>query len=197
MLKRLLIVAFASVLLAVNQAEGAVIQFETILAPEVAGSSGTGDALVTLDTVAHTLVVNTTFDNLTGTVTVAHIHCCVDPPGTVGVATFPGTFPDFPAGVTSGSYVSPTPIDLTDIASYTGGFLTNFGGGTAAGAEAALLAGLLDGRAYLNIHTTFSPGGEIRGFLQQVQQVPEPMVLTMLGVGFAAAMARRNRRRRV
>lgn len=194
MFKRLLIVAFASVLLAVNHAEGAVILFETILAPEIPGSSGTGDALVTFDTVAHTLVVDATFDNLTGPTTVAHIHCCVDPPGTVGVATFPGTFPGFPAGVTSGSYVSPTPIDLTDTASYTGGFLTNFGGGTVAGAEAALLAGLLDGRAYLNIHTMFSPAGEIRGFLQQV---PEPTLLTMLGVGFAAAMARRYKRRRV
>lgn len=193
MLKRLLIVAFATVLLAVNQAEGAVILFETILAPEVAGSSGTGEALVTFDTVAHTLVVSATFDNLTGTTTVAHIHCCVDPPGTVGVATYPGTFPGFPVGVTSGSYVSPNPIDLMDVTSYTGGFLTNFGGGTVAGAEAALLAGLLGGQAYFNIHTSFAGGGEIRGFLQQV---PEPALLTMLGVGFAAAMARLKKRQR-
>jgi hypothetical protein len=38
-------------------------------------------------------------------------------------------------------------------------------GGTTAGAEAALLAGLEAGQAYLNIHTTMFPGGEIRGFL--------------------------------
>jgi hypothetical protein len=105
------------------------------------------------------------------------------------VATFPGTFPGFPAGVTSGTYVGSW--SLTDTASYTAGFLTNFGGGTASGAEAALLTGLLDGRAYVNIHTSFAPGGEIRGFLQRV---PEPGTLGLLLFGMMGAVARRRRR---
>ena len=54
------------------------------------------------------------------------------------------------------------------------------GGGWVAGAEAALAAALMDGKAYLNIHTAFAPGGEIRGFL--VPSVPEP------GMGWAGAL---------
>lgn len=197
MLTRLLIVLFATVVLAAGQAQAAVILFETSLAPEVAGSSGEGFVSAVFDTTAHTLVVEATFSDLTGLTTVAHIHCCVDPPGTVGVATYPSTFPGFPAGVTSGSYSSPTPIDLTLTSSYTAGFLTNFGGGTVAGAEAALLAGLLDGSAYFNVHTSFSQGGEIRGFLHEVLPVPEPATLILFGIAGVAGAARRLRQRRI
>jgi hypothetical protein len=196
MLTRSLIVLFVTLLLGIGQAQAAVILFETTLAPEIAGSIGEGEAFAVFDTTAHTLVVSTTFSDLTGPTTVAHIHCCVDPPGFVGVATYPSTFPGFPSGVTSGSYTSPSPIDLTLVSSYTGGFLTTFGGGTAAGAEAALLAGLLDGRAYFNVHTMFSPAGEIRGFLR-VASVPEPGTLIFFGIAASAAIARRRQQRRI
>jgi hypothetical protein len=174
-------------------AEGAVILFKATMDgpsenPPIP-SPGTGEAVVAYDSVAHTLGVSMQFADLVGTTTVAHIHCCVDPPGTVGVATFPGTFPGFPAGVTSGSYANSW--DLTLDASYTAAFLTNFGGGTAAGAEAALLAGMLAGRAYVNIHTSFAGGGEIRGFLREA---PEPGALLLFGLGAAVVGARRRRR---
>ncbi len=43
-------------------------------------------------------------------------------------------------------------------------FITS-NGGTPAGAEAALANGLAAGQAYLNVHTSAFPAGEIRGFL--------------------------------
>jgi hypothetical protein len=78
------------------------------------------------------------------------------------VATTLPTFTDFPSGTTSGTY-SHT-FDMLDVSSYNPAFVTAHGG-TAAGAAAAILAGLEAGQAYLNIHTTTFPAGELRGFL--------------------------------
>lgn len=143
-------------------------------------SPGTGTALVTYDPVAQTLAYDVIFDDLTGTTTMAHIHCCVDAPGNVGVATTTPSFPGFPLGVTSGSFMAL--FDLTLSSSFNPAFITA-NGGTVAGAEAALAAGLADGRAYFNIHTSTFGGGEIRGFLTSV---PEPATLLLLGLGLVA-----------
>jgi hypothetical protein len=70
-------------------------------------------------------------------------------------------------------------FDMTLASSYNPAFVTANGG--VAGAEAALTTALAEGRAYFNIHTTFRPGGEIRGFLQT--PVPEPSTMLLLGSG--------------
>jgi hypothetical protein len=122
--------------------------------------------------------------------TAAHIHCCV-PPDNVGVATQVPTFIGFPLGVMSGSYSHV--FDMTLLSSYNPAFVTAHGG-TASGAFDFLLAGMLAGQSYLNIHTTMFPAGEIRGTLIQV---PEPGSLALLGlafVGLAATLRRRTAR---
>lgn len=150
-------------------------------------SPGIGVATLFYDDAANTLRVQATFADLLAPTTVAHIHCCVAPPGNIGVATPLPTFPGFPAGVTAGAYDQT--FDLTLASSWNAAFITA-NGGTPAGAEAALAAGLLAGQAYFNIHTSLFPAGEIRGFFA----VPEPGTLGLLGLALfgAAAFGRRR-----
>jgi len=162
----------AGLVFAVSQASAAIFTFTTTLngANEFPpnGSPGTGTATVLWDDAAHTMTVSVTFSGLTGTTTASHIHCCVSPMAvtpTAGVATQLPTFSGFPLGVTSGSFTQT--FDMTNASSYNPAFVTA-NGGTVAGAEAALLAGLHAGTAYLNIHTLLFPAGEIRGFLGEV-----------------------------
>lgn len=153
-----LLLAAAVSMFSVSPVRADIITYSASLSPEVPGATGTGFVQVAIDTTAHSLSLNTTWSGLSAGTTVAHIHCCVAPPGTVGVAVTPNTLPGFPTGLTSGQYSTIPPINLTLASSYTGGatgFLTIFGGGTVAGAEAALLAGLDGGTAYFNIHSTF------------------------------------------
>lgn len=181
-------IAFVAAALAAP-VSAAVLVFESPLGPEVTGATGSGFVRVSFDTDLHRLSIDANWSGLTGVTTVSHIHCCVAPPGTVGVAVTPGTLPGFPVGVSAGSYFAV--LDLTQSATYTASFRNNFGGGTTAGAEAALLAGLLRERAYLNIHTDRFPGGEIRGFLSLV---PEPQSWALLVLGFGALGAAMRRR---
>lgn len=175
----------ATLLLLTPAAQGANLVFTAHLSggaesPPVE-SPGTGFTTVTYDPLGHTLRVEATFSDLVEPTTVAHIHAptAFAGIGTVGVATQLPTFPGFPAGVTAGTYDAT--FDLRETSSFSPSFLTIHGGGDPAEAEAALIAALLDGKAYLNIHTTFAPGGEIRGFL--APSVPEP------GMGLAGVVA--------
>src|SRR5437763_639347 len=115
--------------------------------PTVA-SPGTGFATVTLDDVANTLGLSITFSSLLGTTTASHIHCCAPVGTNAGVATTTPTFAGFPLGVTSGTYSNV--LDLTQSSSYNPSFVTAQGG--VAQAEAALIAGIAAGQAYLNVH---------------------------------------------
>jgi hypothetical protein len=130
--------------------------------------------------------VDVTWSGLTGgNPAAAHIHCCTPRGANIGVAV---GFPSFPATL-SGTYQHD--FDLLDTAIYTASFLSNFGGGSASGARDALITGLENQQAYVNIHNAIFPGGEIRGNV-----VPEPSTLTLLGVAFAATAAARRRRAR-
>jgi hypothetical protein len=184
MARKLALVVFASALLGVvHTSSAALLLFGAHLSgpaedPPVP-SPGTGTTRVEIDTLAHTMRVVVQFQDLLFPTTVSHIHAPTALPfeGNAGVATQVPTFEGFPAGVTSGSYDNT--FDLLSDATYNPAFLTA-NGGTAAGAEAALIAAIMEGRAYLNIHSEGFPAGEIRGFLQAI---PEPSSLTLLALG--------------
>lgn len=175
-------------LLASTPAQAASFTIHTVMLganevpPNASPAFGTADITVNGDT----LTVDMTWAGLIGgNPSAAHIHCCIAPGNNVGVAV---GFPSFPA-TTSGSYFHV--FNMLDPSIYTAAFLNNFGGGTAAGAEAALVNGMIAGLAYTNIHNAVFGGGEIRGNLGPV---PEPATLTLLGLGLAGAAIRRRRK---
>jgi hypothetical protein len=190
------ILAFVLILTTAVSAQAAPISYFATLSGGAENppnaSPAIGSALVIIDAQAHTMFIDVTFSGLLGTTTVAHIHCCIAPPGNAGVATTTPTFPGFPVGVTSGTYTNS--FNMTLLSSFNPPFVTA-DGGTAASAEAALFAGIANGMAYFNIHTSMFPGGEIRGFLQPVA-VPEPATGGLLLLGLSSLVARARRRRR-
>jgi hypothetical protein len=179
---------------ALTTSEAATLTFDALLSganenPATA-SPGTGFAIVTIDTVLLTMEVNVTFSGLLAGDTASHIHCCVAPGGNAGVATTTPTFTGFPSGVTAGSYDHV--FDMTLASSYNPAFVTLEG--SVANAEAALFAGILAGDAYLNIHTTLNPGGEIRGFLAATP-LPAALPLFATGLGALGLLARRRKQK--
>lgn len=156
-------------------------------------SPATGYAQLKYDGVARTLEVAVSFSGLTAGNTAAHIHGPTTLPGTgtAGVMTPTPTFPSFPTGATFGDYWYE--LDLSLASSYRAGFLSGFGGNTLL-AEAAMIGAIEEGKAYLNIHTSTFPGGEIRGFFQPIPESGTWMATISLGGLVGTVVLRRSRR---
>lgn len=152
-----------------------------------------GNSLVTIDLKfdpgTSSVMVDMPFSDLVGNSTEAHIHCCTTDAftGTSGVAI---PFDDFATGVRSGMYSNS--FALYDEATYAPDFLKAHGG--VKGAASAFVEGLNANEAYVNIHTSAYPEGEIRGFLVAAP-VPEPSEWALLagGLGTLLWMGRRRR----
>lgn len=103
------------------------------------------------------------------------------------VTTTP-SFVGFPLGVRNGTFSAT--YDTTSASSCRSAFLSSAAiGGSTAVAEQALIDGLTNGTAYVNIHSTTFPGGEIRSF----PQVPEPGTMALMGTALADLLRRRRR----
>jgi hypothetical protein len=153
-------------------------------------NSSPGMSMVTVDLSGTNLMIDAPFRDLVAPTTVAHIHCCT-------TAAFVGAAPpaigldDFPTGVQAGTYSHS--FSLNDEASYEPAFLAAHGG-TASGAASALLDAMNAHEAYVNIHSTTYPNGELRGFLVAAP-IPEPSEWALLAGGLASLLWMGLRRR--
>ncbi len=128
-------------------------------------STGTANAIVEIDPVAHTMYVYIDFA-LMGITLQAHLHAPTGVPltGVAASATTTPTLPDFPFALSFDKYEKT--LDMTQESNYSPEFLAANGGNVAA-AEATLFAAIAEGKAYLDIHTDVYADGEVRGFLTQ------------------------------
>lgn len=155
----------AALLVAPLQAHATLFSLDAVLdglqeTPPVA-TPASGTASLTYDDASNLLNWTISFQSLIGTTTDAHFH------GPAPVGTPAGVQVPIPHtnGLTADTLIGSATLTATQ--------------------ETQLLAGLW----YINIHSTFRPGGEIRG---QVNVVPEPGTLLLVAGGVAWLAARRR-----
>ena len=127
------------------------------------------------------------FRDTTGTVTQAHIHLGRTAVNGGIIAFLCSNLPDPPAGTPA----CPAEGEVTGTIT-PAGIIGPSGEGIAAGEFDELVTAIRAGAAYVNVHTTTFPGGEIRGQIV----VPEPSTLAGIALGLAALSARGWRRAR-
>jgi hypothetical protein len=146
-------------------------------------TTGLGNGFLQIDTVTLNYSGYVRWKDLIGTPTDSHIH--------VGIGGFAG-------GVIYGYGVAGTvPDGLYTKKTFSGTLVnknpSNVGGAGTVGTQTPadqIANWFLPGKTYMNVHTTFKTGGEIRGVLTPV---PEPGTYAVLGLGVAALLRRRRR----
>jgi hypothetical protein len=171
--------------------------------PTPHASPATGSVLVTIDLDLVTMRVEANFSGLLGSVTAAHIHCCVDwswvtyAGYNTEVATQLPSFIDFPLGITAGTYDHT--FNMADASSYNPAFITNHVGFVPNAFNDLIYGGFLTSAVYFDLHTNLFPEGEVLGFFSRVGAVPEPesYALLLAGLGVLSVFARRIKRETV
>ena len=165
----------AAMLLTAASAQAATFTFTTMMTGAAdyvpAITPGFGSAQVTFDDAALAVTVNETWENLLGAATINHIH----------VATMPG-------GVGGVVLSLPIPNPSPTTGSFNGMFTLS------SASFDSLLMNTNAGLAYVNLHSTSFPGGEIRGFLAPIPE-PETYALMAFGLGVVGLWTRRRQAR--
>ena len=154
MWRRILTVALVSIVwlaFTAVAAWGDGLEFETELDPgqEVPAVASDGEGEAEFELNGDSISFELEWEDLTSPAVAAHIHCApVGVVGGVGVTLFLGAMGT--EGEFTGSFSGPDPdngcgwADLEDV-----------------------VAVMANGSAYVNVHTTTSPGGEIRGQIEE------------------------------
>ena len=205
-------VACFGFLAADSNAAAAMIYLEGTLVPQATSPvvTGSGSATINIDTVARTLVFQSTYQGLNNNISASHIHAqATASPYVFPVSNwttalgFSSSTTGLPPNSTGPSAPAATygPFTYTP-ASLTGTFVTAQGG-NANTAFDNFVTFLSTGQAYFNLHTSTSlpnsgagnPGGSLGTFFTPVA-VPEPSSIALLGFGAVCLFARATRRRR-
>jgi len=141
-----LVLASSSISAQINQSFGASMDAGEQVA--AVASTGSGNALVTINTMSGTIALVGSFSGLTSNITVAHIH---------GPAL---------RGQNAGVVLTLTPTGTTSGTLSGNGILS-----------AQQMSDMLAGLTYVNVHTGNFPGGEIRGQIDLVPSVDCPAEL--------------------
>ena len=178
--------------------------------PQVAGATGTGNATVFFNETAKTIRVQFSYAGLTGNVTNGHIHAASSATPYTFANPNPAVALGFGIGNGAPGWSSSTPgpsgsfdrtFDVSAISfsppappTWSNGFKTAHAALTIDQLNAKFVEYMNTGKAYINIHTTLNPNGEIGGFFTVV--TPEPGHWALLAGGFAITAGRAWRKNR-